>query len=204
MTKIKFIAVAVVCLLCACAARAQMGGPTLVAVPSTGTGFGTPPTSPNGATLLACAVAAAGEAVNSFCLASFKIGRTNTIATDTIDCVPDRGLGVLETFNGAVNVTVPQTGAGNCTGGFGFFIIASNKTGNVTTPTLNLAVGQISSGGGPPSSSLLLNPGQVAYVYTDSSAVNYLAAVIGGITGLTSGYVPQATSTSGLTNSPCD
>ena len=202
MKTIKFIAVAV-CLLWACAARAQMGGPPLGAAPSTGTGFGTPPTSPNGAAFIACDVPAGGVAVDAFCKPGVKM-RTNTGATDTIDCVLDRGNSVLETFNGAVAVSLSQAGSGNCDAGFSFFLIAGNAVGAVATPTITPTVGQNGSNGAALAANLVGNPGQVIFVYTDSSGANYRAAVIGGITGLTTGYVPQATSTSGLTNSPCD
>lgn len=139
-------------------------------ITSSGSAFGTPPTTPN-ITFLACDVVSGGVSTLGFCLPGMP-GRTVSGASDTI-VATDRGSSVLYTNGGAVAVAAPQLGTTNFANNFNFAV----KTASSTVVTITPTTSQIAGNNGTLGSSLVIPASSVAYCYGWDNT-NYQCTVV--------------------------
>jgi hypothetical protein len=140
---------------------------------SSGTNFGTPPTTPN-IFYAACDQPSGGVAALGFC----KFGQGGRdVATNSGSIVAtDRMRFFHSTFSGAVAVAVPQAGSTtDFDSNFGFAV----KTDSGATDTLTPATSQISGNDGVLQATLVVPPSSTAYCYSFDNA-NYQCTVVGG------------------------
>lgn len=160
------------------------------------------PTSPNGVPLtLTSTPSGGGYGHAQFGLSGVptnpQTGTTYTFAAT------DRATYVSFSNAGAIAVTLPQANSA----GFGsnFVTLACNigvGTATITPTTSNISFTN-GSAYTSAAASLALLTGQCAWIYSDN--INYFAVVrTGGISGLTTGFIPKAGSATSIVNSLCD
>jgi hypothetical protein len=137
---------------------------------TSGTNFGTPPTTPN-IGFLACDTPSGGVAALGFCWPGVP-GRTVSGASDTI-LSTDRAACVLYTNGGAVAVTVPQAGTTNFANNFEFCVKAATTTVATLTPTTS----QVAGNNGTLAATLVVPASSTAYCYSFDNA-NYQCTVV--------------------------